>query len=442
MMSNPSPNTSPNTEIEEVLVHKPGRMSRRTSRLAFGLTLPGILMVLGVVFFPLLTTFWISFKNIELKDLRAPKPQVSERIRGDLEAAGDEAVYRFSLSLPKNPGATFNGLGFSDVWPKEIQALEIDPRCQIDGGLIDCELGHINLDDRYSEKINIPIRALVGFDAEIFDPKGSDIQVRGSATNPLIAKPFTGENYRKAASTRNFWGILLTTFSYTFFSTIGAILVGLFAALLLNQPFRGRSIFRGFLLFPYVAPVIAVALTWITLLDPTSGTLNALLVQMQALETPFNFFGKTSQEFTIFGWQMGFPVALTSVIVFEVWRYFPLAFLFILARMQSIPQDMYEAATMDGASPIQQFFALSMPMLIGLMSTLFMLRFIWTFNKFEDIYLLTGGGSGTRTLTLEVERYFSVENFGAASAIAVVIFLILSGLAILYFRTTPKDEGL
>ena len=435
-------NSSPNFQKEETLVHKPGRMSRRMNRLAFGLTFPGILVVLGVVLLPLLTTFWISFKNIELKDLRAPKPQVSERIRGDLETAGDEAIYRFSLSLPKNPGATFNGLGFSDVWPEKINALALDPRCQIEGGLIDCEIGDINLDDRYSEKINIPVRALAGFDAQTFDPKGSHIRVRGSAANPLIAKPFTGENYQTAASTRNFWGILLTTFSYTFFSTAGAILVGLFAALLLNHPFRGRSIFRGFLLFPYVAPVIAVALTWISLLDPTNGTLNALLVQMQALETPFNFFGKTSQEFMLFGLQMSFPVALTSVIVFEIWRYFPLAFLFILARMQSIPQEMYEAATMDGASPFQQFFSLSMPMLIGIMSTLFMLRFIWTFNKFEDIYLLTGGGSGTRTLTLEVERYFSVENFGAASAIAVVIFLILSVLAILYFRTTPRDEGL
>lgn len=417
-------------------------MSRRTSRLAFGLTLPGILVVLAVVFLPLLTTFWISFKNIELKDLRTPSPQISERVRGDFAAPGDEATYRLSLSLPKNPGAIYSNLGFSDAWPGQVAALDLDPRCQIAGGKIDCQFGDINLDERYSERINIAVRALEGFDPAAFNPKDSKPEVRGSAANPLLAQPFTGENYAKAANTRNFWGILLTTFAYTFFSTLGAIVVGLCAALLLNQPFRGRSLFRGFLLFPYVAPVIAVALTWVSLLNPTSGSLNELLVQLGALDRPFNFFGKASQEFMLFGIEMSFPVALTSVIVFEAWRYFPLAFLFILARMQSIPQDMYEAATMDGASPFQQFFALSMPMLIGIMSVLFLLRFIWTFNKFEDIFLLTGGGSGTQTLTIEVYRWFSIENFGAASAVAVVIFLILGLFAALYFWASPKEEGL
>ena len=433
------PDTHP---TEETLVHRPGRMSRRMSRLAFGLTLPGILVVMAVVFLPLVTTFWISFKNIELRDLRAPSPQISERVRGDLEQAGDEAIYRYSLSLPKNPGVTYLDLGFQDAWPAHLAVISLDARCAISEAFITCQLGDIRLDDRYSERINIPVLALDGFDAEAFSPKDSRIAVFGSAANPLFAKPFTGENYDLALSTRNFWRLLLTTFSYTFFSTAGAILIGLFAALLLNQAFRGRALFRGLLLFPYVAPVIAVALTWITLLDPTNGTLNELFVQMGLLEAPFNFFGKTSQTFRLFGLEMSFPVALTSVIVFEVWRYFPLAFLFILARIQSIPQDMYEAATMDGASPLQQFLALSLPMLIGIMSTLFMLRFIWTFNKFEDIYLLTGGGSGTRTLTLEVERYFSIENFGAASAIAVIIFLILAVFAALYFKISPKEEGL
>ena len=115
-------------------------------------------------------------------------------------------------------------------------------------------------------------------------------------------------------------------------------------------------------------------LTWVELLNPTNGSLNDLFVQMGLLDRPFNFFGQTSQSFVLFGLEMSFPVALTSVIVFEIWRYFPLAFLFILARMQSVPQDMYEAATMDGASPFQQFFALSLPMLIGIMSVLFLIK--------------------------------------------------------------------
>ena len=439
-MSNALPQDAP-------LVHKPGRLSRRTSRLAFGLTLPGIVVVLGVVLLPLLTTFWISSKSIGLEDLSPPRTQISDRLRGELTEPGDEATYRLTIRIPQNQGLLFRDFGFTAVWPAQLEPLSLDDRCTLssddpNGRQIDCSFGDIDLDERFSERIEIPVRALDGFDPQVFNAHQANIVPRGSAPNPIFAEAFTRDNFALAATTRNFWRILGTTFAYTFFSTLGAIVVGLFAALLLNQPFRGRSVFRGFLLFPYVAPVIAVALTWVALLNPTSGSLNELFVQMGALDRPFNFFGKASQTFELFGLEMSFPVALTSVIVFEIWRYFPLAFLFILARMQSVPQDMYEAATMDGASPFQQFFALSLPMLFGIMSVLFLLRFIWTFNKFEDIFLLTGGGSGTQTMTIEVYRWFSIDNFGAASAVAVLIFAILSVFAALYFWMSPKEEGL
>ena len=93
----------------------------------------------------------------------------------------------------------------------------------------------------------------------------------------------------------------------------------------------------------------------------------------------------------IFGFTWEFPVALTTVIAFEAWRYFPLSFLFILARMQSFSSEIYEAAKMDGATPLQQFRRISLPQLAGILGVLFLLRFIWTFNKFDDIFLLTGG---------------------------------------------------
>ena len=131
------------------------------------------------------------------------------------------------------------------------------------------------------------------------------------------------------------------------------------------------------------------------------------------------------------------------VTVFEIWRYFPLSFLFILARMQSIDGDMYEAAEMDGASPFQQFWALSIPHLLGILSILFLLRFIWTFNKFDDIFLLTGGNAGTRTLTVNVyEQAFAISNIGAGAAVAVVIFACLLAFSAFFFRFLSREEGL
>ena len=176
--------------------------------------------------------------------------------------------------------------------------------------------------------------------------------------------------------------------------------------------------------------MIAVAFTWIILFDPFSGSINALLLQMNILETPINFFGKR-------------PTALIMVTVFEIWRYFPLSFLFILARMQSIDVDMYEAAEMDGASLFQKFWYLSIPMLLGILSVLFLLRFIWTFNKFDDIFLLTGGNAGTRTLTVNVyEQAFAISNIGAGAAVAVVIFMLLLIFSLFFFRFINREEGL
>jgi multiple sugar transport system permease protein len=187
---------------------------------------------------------------------------------------------------------------------------------------------------------------------------------------------------------------------------------------------------RGFYLFPYVAPVIAVAFSWVILFDPFSGSVNALLIQMGVTEGAINFFGER-------------PLALITVTVFEIWRYFPLSFLFILARMQSIDTDMYEAADMDGASPFQKFRYLSLPQLMGILSVLFLLRFIWTFNKFDDIFLLTGGNAGTRTLTVNVyEQAFALSNIGAGAAVAVVILLVLLCFSWGFFRFLSKEEGL
>jgi ABC-type sugar transport systems, permease components len=252
----------------------------------------------------------------------------------------------------------------------------------------------------------------------------------GTSTNVLTSLDFTFENFIRVFDGGEFWAVLGVTLFYTFFGTIGAIVLGLFAALLLDRDVRGQGILRGLFLFPYVAPIIAVAFTWIILFDPFSGSVNALLIQMGLTSESINFFGQR-------------PLALIMVTVFAMWSYFPLCFLFILARMQSIPSDMYEAAEMDGASPFQMFWYLSIPQLLGILSVLFLLRFIWTFNKFDDIFLLTGGNAGTRTLTVNVyEQAFAVANIGAGAAVAVVIFLCLILFSVVFFRYVSREDGL
>ncbi len=399
-----------------------GPLGKREARLAWGLLFPTIAIVSAVVILPLLAIFWISVKPIGLADLRPPAPVVREALRGSDDNL--RIQYRIRNSSQQE---TIAGVTLTDTLPPGLEVLSADERCTIEGSRIRCDLGDLEGGDRDEVEIFV---ATDDEDAAEEAVEASIPTMTGSGNNILTNFEFTGENFARVFDGNEFWTVLWVTMFYTVFGTIGALLFGLFAALLLNKEFRGQGILRGLYLFPYVAPVIAVAFAWIILFDPFSGSANALLVQMGVTDEAINFFGER-------------PLALIMVTVFEIWRYFPLSFLFILARMQSIDTDMYEAADMDGASPFQKFWYLSVPQLLGILSVLFLLRFIWTFNKFDDIFLLTGGNAGTRTLTVNVyEQAFAVSNIGAGAAVAVVIFCCLLAFSFFFFKFISREEGL
>lgn len=417
-----------------------GPMARREMRLAFAMLAPTFIIVLGVVLFPLLANFWISFKPVQLADLRPPAPIANERLRGDADAVGAEVDIEYRLRNSSQEAAIAN-VRLVDAVPAGLEPVALDDRCSLTDRTLECDLG--TFEAGYRDRLTLPVTVSQAYLDNPLNPRDSQPQLTGDSDNVLTSFEFTLENFAQVFDGSEFWSVLRVTLYYTVFGTAGALVLGLFAAQLLNQTFKGRGILRGLFLFPYVAPVIAVAFTWVILLDPFSGTFNAILQQMGVTEGPINFFGQRAVEFSFFGIPMEFPLALSTVIAFEAWRYFPLSFLFILARMQSISTEMYEAADIDGATPLQVFWYISLPQLAGILSVLFLLRFIWTFNKFDDIFLLTGGAAGTRTLTVDVyEQGFALSNLGAGAAVAVVVFAVLLIFSTIYFRFTPKEEGL
>ena len=418
-----------------------GALARREKRLAYSLLLPTFALVLSVILLPLLANFWISVKPVTLAELRPPSLILKEQVRGDLAAAGDEArlEYRYRNSSIKYP---LEDVAFTDILPAGVVITALDPLCSVDsdGASLRCDLGE--LAGKARGKIRIGIIAADGFAGDKSSFKASPPVASFTAYNVMTSFDFTLANFERVFSAAEFWDVLKVSIYYTVFGTAGALLLGLFAAQILQKAFIGRPMIRGLMLFPYVAPVIAVAFSWVVLFDPFSGAVNAMLLQMDVAEGPINFFGQRSVTIDIFGFGLTMPMALTMVILFEVWRYFPLSFLFILARMQSIPSDIYEAAEIDGATPIQQFWFLSLPYIAGILAVLFLLRFIWTFNKFDDIFLLTGGNAGTRTLTVNVyEQAFAISNLGAGAAVAVVIFALLLVFSVIFIRFSPKDAG-
>ena len=223
-------------------------------------------------------------------------------------------------------------------------------------------------------------------------------------------------------------GAALTSIVYSFTASLLTILVGLLAALLLNEPIKGRGLARAVFLFPYVAPIVSVAFVWRWLLDPRpSGVANDLLMRTGLIERPLGYLSTPG-------------LALFLIILFEAWRYFPFAMLMILARLQAVDDTLYEAAKVDGANAIQRFLYITLPELKYVIGAIFLLRLMWTFNKFDDIFLLTSGGFGTRVLpVLTYEFSFRLYDFGRGAAAAMILLATLVFFMVIYITFVMRN---
>ncbi len=414
-------------------------LAAREARLAFWMLLPAFTIVAAVILFPVVANFWLSFKTVGLGDLRPPTATIREQVTEAPQQPGDELVLLYRM---RNSSRTV-----------PIQHVEIS--AQLPSGLIPSRMPeHWQIENStltrvypdgweggYTEDLEFQFTtAPEFFSPEVDARRPTNPQTTSRARNPLLSANLTLENFRFVMSAREFWTVLRTSFVYPFLGAFLSIVLGIAAAQLLNRKFRGQGILRGLFLFPYVAPVIAVAFTWVFFLDPFSGTVNILAMELGIFEQPISFLSERYYRVELFGITVRLPLALTVVILFDAWRYFPFSFLFILARFQAIPDQLYESADVDGAGHFRKFFSITLPQLYGVVTTLFLLRFMWTFNKFDDVFLLTGGAAGTRTLPIQVyDNAFGRANIGAGSAAAVILFVLLALFMTLYFRTIRED---
>jgi multiple sugar transport system permease protein len=257
----------------------------------------------------------------------------------------------------------------------------------------------------------------------------------------ILGGEYTLRNYDLLINSSDFLEAAKNTLLYSVFGTLGAIVLGLSAALLVRRSFRGRGVVRGVLLLPWVAPVVAVAFVWQVLLSPQLGFVNAVGTNVLGWEQPIPFLSQEEGTITLFGISIGVPTALLMVILFESWKSFPFAFLFILARLQAVSGELEEAARVDGAAPTQVFRYIILPELMGVIALIAVLRFIWTFNAFDEIFLLTGGGAGTEVLATQVYSFLTARNdVGASAAVAMFMAAVLAVLLLVYLKFFGERE--
>ncbi|MEV1128430.1 sugar ABC transporter permease [Agromyces sp. NPDC049794] len=263
------------------------------------------------------------------------------------------------------------------------------------------------------------------------------INIRGTG----FIGEYTLANFVNVLTSPGFLGALFTTLIYSVVGTALAIGIGLVAALALRRPFRGRGLIRASLLLPYVAPVVAATFVWSTMLNPQFGVVNWFGTTVLGWDDPVAFLSDRALPVSIFGREVELPIALITVILFEGWRSFPFAFLFLTARLGAVPEVLDEAARIDGATPTQRFRHILLPQLLPTIAVLTVLRFIWTFNNFDDIYLLTGGGAGTEVVSVRVFDYLTARgDIGAAAAQALLLAVILAVLVGVYLKLFGREE--
>lgn len=237
------------------------------------------------------------------------------------------------------------------------------------------------------------------------------------------------QNYEKILQSSQFWSSLGRTGIWVLWGVGLQFVFGFALALLLNKNFRGRGIVRSVSLIPWVTPGVLIALMWRWILDGNYGVLNDILKNLGIISDNIAFLA--SKQF-----------AMPSVIMTIVWQGIPFFALMILAGLQSIPEELYEAANIDGASGLQKLFYVTIPSLKNTIFVTTMLRIIWVANSVDVIYNMTEGGPAfaTQTLSVYIYKEASVLNMGYASAMAILLMLVLMVVAIPYLRTTFSNQ--
>ncbi|MCU0899514.1 MAG: sugar ABC transporter permease [Cypionkella sp.] len=248
---------------------------------------------------------------------------------------------------------------------------------------------------------------------------------------PTLESSWVGlSNYKALLADGVFWSALVNTLIWTAGTLTLQIVLGIGMALVLHQNIWFRSLARSLILFPYFISTVVAVLVWKWVFNDLYGILNHLLMQAGLINMPIDYLGSM-------------PNAMISVILVGAWKYFPFVVIAVLARLQTIPEPLYEAARIDGAGPIARFFDVTLPQLRDVLVVIIMLRAIWDFKEFDLIWLLTGGGPSSSTETLPIVVYrqaFALNQMGMAAAWAVSMMAILLVFMIVYIRRT-REKG-
>ncbi|WP_065375500.1 carbohydrate ABC transporter permease [Ensifer adhaerens] len=238
-------------------------------------------------------------------------------------------------------------------------------------------------------------------------------------------------NYAKMLGGSNFLRAFVTTTWFAVVSVTAEMVLGVLAALLLNQQFRGRTALRALMILPWALPTVVNATLWRLIYNPEYGALNAALLQLGLIDSYRSWLGEPGS-------------ALAALIVADCWKNFPLVALIALAALQAVPRDITAASLVDGAGPFNRFRYVIMPYLAGPLLVALVLRTIEAFKVFDIIWVMTRGGPANSTRTLSILVYqeaFSFQRAGSGASLALIVTLLVTVLAVAYAAMVRRAAG-
>jgi multiple sugar transport system permease protein len=237
------------------------------------------------------------------------------------------------------------------------------------------------------------------------------------------------ENYSQVFQDKLFWDALGRTFLWVLFGVGFQFVFGFILALLLNKKFKGRGAVRAVSLIPWVTPGVLIGLMWVWIYDGNYGVLNDLLLKFGWIQDKIPFLAQKSTAFP-------------SVVVTIIWQGIPFFALMLLAGLQGVPGELYEAADIDGANWFQKLFRVTIPSIKNSIFITTLLRIIWVANSVDVIFNMTGGGPAYSTQTLSVYIFNKANslNLGYASSMSIVLTLLLLCIAIPYLKNIFKNQ--
>ncbi|MGO1383740.1 MAG: carbohydrate ABC transporter permease [Arachnia sp.] len=227
-----------------------------------------------------------------------------------------------------------------------------------------------------------------------------------------------------------FLQLLGQTLTFTIGTTVLPFIVGFGLALALNTRIKGVNAIRGLMLIPWLVPGVVVSFLWMWIFNANYGVLNALLEGIGVIDAPQAWLAQPQS-------------AMAAVIIAKTWQSFPWMMVMLLAGLQTVPPELYEAAEVDGAGVTRRFSAITLPHLKGIIGLVLLLEFIWNFQHFDIIYVLTGGGPAGSTHTFATAVYdtaFRGYDLGKAGALGLLWMILLGILVVVYIHFSEKGE--